>query len=83
MKALKATVKGVSFVEVNEQYMHESDTLVQALEQQLDLHLAARVHVSKHRHWTVNFTRDNLAPMAAAMMLTGHMMGHFETHNIM
>ena len=52
------------------------------MEQQLDLHLAARVHVSKHHHWTVHCTRDNLAPMAAAMMLTGHMMGHFETHNI-
>lgn len=82
VKALKATVKGVPFVDVNEQHVHESDILVQALEQRLDLHIAERVHVSKHHHWTVHFTRDNLAPMAAAMMLTGHMMGHFDTHSI-
>lgn len=82
VKALKATVKGVKFVGVNERRVHESDTLVQALQQRLDLHLSAWVHVSKHHHWTVHFTRDNLAPMAAAMMLTGHMTGHLETHNI-
>ena len=82
VKALKATVKGVRFVEVHERHVHESDTLGKALEQRLDLHLSARVHASKYHHWTVYFVRDNLAPMAAAMVLTGHMMGHIETHNI-
>ena len=82
LKALKGTVKGVRLVEVTERRVHESDILAKVLEQRLDLHISARVHPSKHHHWTMYFVRDNLAPMAAAMMLTGHVLGHLETNNI-
>ena len=80
--ALKATAKGVTFINVEERHLRESDVLVRAMEQRLDMHLAARVHKSKRRHWTVHFVRDNLARMAAAMMLTGHMCPHLASHDI-
>ena len=38
------------------------------LEQRLDMHLVARVHESKRRHWKVHFVPGNLAKMAAAMI---------------
>ena len=48
MNALKAMIKGVTFINIEERHMHESDVLVRAMEQRLDLHLDARVHASKH-----------------------------------
>ena len=44
--ALKAIVKGITFINIEERHIHESDVLVRAMEQRLDLLLAARVHAS-------------------------------------
>ena len=78
----KATVKGAPCINVKERHMHESDVLVRAMEQRLDLHLAARIPANKHRHWTVCSVRDNLAQMATAMVPTGHTCPPLVSHDI-
>ena len=76
--AFKSTVKGVGTVEITAEMMDNADRLAPALMSRLNLHIDDRVDSSKQGHFTLRFTRDNLAPMAAAMCLAGHVVGSVE-----
>ena len=80
--ALGAVVKGVHAVPITDSILAKADNLVLALEPRLDYHIAERVHRTRHNHWTLRFTRDNLAPMAAAMCVVGHIVDDLDTYSI-
>ena len=75
-------MKGVESVPVDGELLSKADELVLALEQRLNCHIGDRVHPSRQKHWTMDFTRDNLPPMSAAMCLVGHVVGDLDTYSI-
>ena len=70
--AFKSTVKGVGTLEVTQDMMANADDLAPQLAARLNLHIHKRVALEKQSHFTSKFTRDNIAPMAAALCLVGH-----------
>ena len=80
--ALKSVVKGIDTVPIDDEMMAKADQLALALEPRLDCHIADRVDACRQNHWTLQFTRDNIPPMAAAMCLVGHIVDNLETYGI-
>ena len=80
--AFWSVVKGVGAVTINNELMSNADSLALALRQRLDLHVSERVDASRHNHWTLGFTLDNIPPMAAAMCLVGHIVGDINMYGI-
>ena len=79
----KRIVKGVGSIPITDELMGKADSLAVSMAARLDLHIAGdRVDSSRHNHWTLQFTRDNLPPMAAAMCLAGHIVDEIETYDI-
>jgi hypothetical protein len=52
------------------------DTLVKILWSRLQRHISFRVDVTKRGSWVWNFVRKNLGPVAAMMILVGHVQSH-------
>jgi hypothetical protein len=52
------------------------DTLVKILWSRLLRHINYRVHESKRGSWVWNFVKENLGPVAAMMILVGHVQSH-------
>ena len=80
INSLKSVVKGVEFLPVNAAITAKSELLVEALRQRLDFHISGRVDRRRWHHWTLDFVRDNLAPVAAAMSLVGHIADDLDTY---
>ena len=78
----KRIVKGVGSIPITDELMGKADSLALSMAARLDLHIDDRVDKSRHSHWTLQFTRDNLPPMAAAMCLAGHIVDEIETYDI-
>ena len=68
---LSSVVRGVSCVPISEELKENADYLTSTFEPRLGSHISKCVDPSRHNHWTLRFTRDNFAPMAAAMCLLG------------
>ena len=79
---LKATAKGVGFGNVDESMIDKAKWLVLAMRERLELHVVNRVDHSRHHHYTLDFIRDNLASMAAAKCLVGHIVDDREFYKI-
>ena len=60
----EGNVKGVTVINIEERHMHESNVLVRAMEQRLDLHLIARVHTSKHFNRITAITPLDFSPIS-------------------
>ena len=75
-------VKGVGSIAITDELMGKADSLALSMAARLDLHIDDRVDKSRHSHWTLQFTRDNLPPMAAAMCLAGHIVDDIDTYDI-
>lgn len=78
----KRIVKGVSSIAITDEMMNTADKLAESMAARLAIHIDDRVDSSRHNHWTLQFTRDNLPPMAAAMCLVGHIVDDIETYGI-
>mmetsp|Transcript_22611 Transcript_22611/g.34254 ORF Transcript_22611/g.34254 Transcript_22611/m.34254 type:complete len:444 (-) Transcript_22611:16-1347(-) len=78
--SFEATVKGrISTSTVTTAMKINADKLESSLSARLSFHVSGRVHQTKQQHWTINrFTPDNLAPMAAAMCMMGHIVDRVE-----
>ena len=78
----KRIVKGVCSIPITDELMGKADSLAVSMAARLDLHIDDRVDkTSRHSHWTLQFTRDNLPSMAAAMCLAGHIVDEIESMN--
>ena len=77
---LGVVVKGVSCVPISDELKEKADYLALAFEPRLGYHVSKRVDQSRHNHWTLRFTQDNFAPMAAAMCLFGHIVDDLCTY---
>jgi hypothetical protein len=82
VKTLKSIVKGVDAVLIDKELAATAYKLALLMKPRLDQHVADRVDESKHNHWTLRFTRDNIPPMAAAMCLLGHVVDDLEVFDI-
>jgi hypothetical protein len=80
MNALDSVVKGVNTIAMSDDMMVQADNLALAMEQRY--HIAERVDLSRHHHWTLHFTRDNLPTMAAAMCVVGHIVEDLDTYSL-
>mgnify|MGYP000890461135 CR=1 FL=1 len=58
----------------------KSELLIEALHQILEFQISGRVDRRRWYHWTLDFVRDNFAPMAAAMCLVGHIAEDLDTY---
>ena len=67
ISVLDLVFKGVKSIPVCDILKEKADNLALAMEPRLDYHIAERVDRTRHNYWTLRFTRDNLAPMAAVM----------------
>lgn len=71
--ALKEVVKGVGdTVPIDEALIKKANSLADSMVQRLAFHIDDRVDETKQDHWTLRFTRDNIAPIAAMLCLFGH-----------
>ena len=77
---LSSVVRGVSCVPISEELKENADYLTSTFEPRLGSHISKRVDPSRHNHWTLRFTRDNFAPMAAAMCLLGQIVDDLCTY---
>ena len=75
-------MKGVRFCDVSDGMMKEADTLYSAMRPRLNWHISKRVDNSRQNHWTLQFTRDNLAPVAARICLAGHAVDDIDTYGM-
>ena len=66
--AFPSTVQGVGTLKVTQDTMDDADYLAPALTARLSLHIHKREALEKQSDFTLKFTRDNLAPMAAALL---------------
>ena len=82
ISALKATVKVVGFVAVDETMVEKAKCLLLALHQRLDIHISDRVDDRGRHHWTLDFLRDNIASIVAAKCLIGHIADHLESYRV-
>jgi len=80
VKSLASVIKGVEFMSVEADMMEKSKLLMSALQQRLEFHVSGRVDKRRWYHWTLDFVRDNFAPMAAAMCLVGHIADDLDTY---
>ena len=78
--SFQSVVKGVEFLPVNADMIANSELLIKALRQRLEFHISGRVDKRRWHHWTLDFVRDNFAPMAAAMCLVGHIADDLDTY---
>ena len=71
---MKSTVKGVRFEMVDDKMIDRASALKLKLQQRLDLHISDTTRVDRRRreHYTLDFVRDNIPAMAAALCLCGH-----------
>ena len=82
VQAFKGTVKGVSTVSINDDLKATADSLVACMLTRLALHVADRVDASRREHFTIGFTRDNIASVAAGMCLSGHIVSDIDSYRI-
>ena len=80
-------VKGVKVVPMNDcnrlsEMIINVEDVQSAMETRFEFHIAERVHSSRQDHWTLKFTRDNLAPMAAAMCMFGHVVDYVKEYRL-
>jgi hypothetical protein len=67
----------VHFADLNAAALQpQVDTLVKILWSRLLRHISFRVDVTKRGSWVWNFVRENLGPVAAMMILVGHVQSH-------
>ena len=59
-----------------------ADSLALAMETRLALHIDDRVEASRRDHFTLGFTRDNIAAMATGMCLSGHVVPDIELYRL-
>ena len=67
---------------IDDDLLAKADEFAVVLEQRLNCHIGDRVDPSPQKHWTLDFTHDNVPPMAAAMCLAGHIVDNLETFSI-
>jgi len=79
VETLKASVRGVRVGEVNEGVVIKAKTLVPMMEQRLEHHIDARVDIRRKYHYSLDFIRDNLASVAAAKCLVGHIVNDLQS----
>ena len=82
VQAFKGTVKGVSTVSINDDLKATADSLAACMLTRLTLHVADRVDASQREHFTIGFTRDNIASVAAGMCLSGHIVSDIDSYRI-
>jgi len=82
VQSLSLFIRGVDFVTIDDELIKNADKLALSLAPRLEYHIAERVDCSRQKHWTLQFTRDNLAPMAAGMCLVGHIVSDLDTFDI-
>ena len=82
LNTLTSVVNGLNTIAMSDDMMVQADNLALAMEQRLEYHIAERVDLSRHHHWTLNFTRDNLPTMAAAMCVVGHIVDDLDTYSL-
>ena len=82
VNTFKRVVKGVNAVPIDDTLMTNADNLGSVLEQRFGCHIVARVDKSRYDHWTLQFTRDNIPPMAAAMCLFGHIVSGITMYSL-
>ena len=70
VESFKATVKGVSFIDVDEEVVDRAKWLVLAMQQRIDLHVDERVDRRRHHHYSLDYLRDNIPSLAAGKCLT-------------
>ena len=75
---LKATMKVVVFGAVDETMVEKAKCLLLSLQQRLYIHISDRVDERRRHHWTLNFIWENLASVASAKFLVGHIADHLE-----
>ena len=75
-------MKGVGFRNVNDSMVVKAKWLMLAMQERLELHIAGRVENLRLRHYTLDFIRDNLAAMAAAKCIVGHVVNDYEFYKI-
>ena len=73
-------VKGIGFLFVDDKMIEQSKLLMNALQQRLEFHISGRVDKRRWYHWTLDFVRDNFAPMAATICLVGHIADDLDTY---
>ena len=78
----RATVKGVGFRNVDNSMVVKAKWLMLAMQERLELHIAGRVDKSRLHHYTLDFIRDNIAAMAAAKCIVGHIVDDYEFYRI-
>jgi len=82
LRKLKSVVKGVQAIPIDEELMSKAVALGRLLEPRPNQHIAERVNKSRHNHWAMRFSPDNMPPMAAAMCLVGHIIDDIECYSI-
>ena len=62
--------------------MGTAESLAACMHTRLALHVAERVAESRRNHFTIGFTRDNIASLAARMCLSGHIVEDIDNFRI-
>jgi hypothetical protein len=67
----------VHFADLNATALQpQVDTLRKIIWSRLQYHIMFRVNETKHDSWVLSFVRENLGPVAAMMILVGHVQSH-------
>ena len=68
----KSTMKGVWFLDVDEEMVDRAKYLVLGMRQRLDLHIGNFVDKRRHHHYALDYFRENIPALAAGKCLVGH-----------
>ena len=79
VESMKLTVKGVSFIDVDEELVDRAKWLVLAMQQRIELHVDERVDKRRHHHYSLDFLMDNIPALAAGKCLTDHIVENVQS----
>mmetsp|Transcript_9859 Transcript_9859/g.17267 ORF Transcript_9859/g.17267 Transcript_9859/m.17267 type:complete len:268 (+) Transcript_9859:1034-1837(+) len=74
--------EGSRICNYGDKLIDNANKLALALTTRLDFHVAEKVDPTRHNHWTLRFTKDNLSPVAAGMCLVGHVVDDLDTYSL-
>ena len=82
VESLKATVKGVSFIDVDEEVVDRAKWLVLAMQQRIDMHVDDRADRRWHHHYALDYFRDNIPALAAGKCLTDQIVENVRSYRM-
>ena len=71
-----------STIFINNDLKATTDGLAECMLSRLALHAINCVDVSRRKHFTIGFTRDNIDPLATGMCLSGHIVKEIDNFRI-